>query len=250
MKIAFVDPIASPVYLTQTLKAQGLDIVAIYTLKDLSPQEKKVRFRPELFNHTVLVENQTIESVVADLKKIGVKGVFCGYEGSIKYADQLANMVGPEFANDQKTTNLRYDKYAMQEALRSNHLPAPAQLLFLNKKISEENNAALAQFKFPAILKPADGSSTIGVTKCNSVAEVEHYLKIAADRQMHATPIQDYVLQEYLEGNEYLVDTFSIAGKVYLAGIQRYGKTYVAGMPIYRFAESIEPTSIDWNICF
>ena len=250
MKVAFVDPVVSPAYLGEQLALCGFTTCAVYTLNALSDAQKKLRFRPDLFDHHIMVaEHDSMESVAVQLKQWGAERVFYGYEGSVVFADQLAQLVCPEFAHDPASSLQRCNKYAMQEALRIAGLPFIPQIKITGKQLTAEHRAALETFQFPVIVKPVNGSSSLGVKKCESMADLDAWLTREVDHLMIGRDVEEYVIQECVFGEEYLLDTVSIGGTHKLVGLQRYAKTYYQGSPICRFFGNIERSSPEWDVC-
>ena len=47
----------------------------------------------------------------------------------------------------------------------------------------------------------------------------------------------DYLIGEYIEGEEYFVDTFSLRGKHYVSSVQKYYKDRTGNTPLYQYCE-------------
>jgi len=82
------------------------------------------------------------------------------------------------------------DKILTQEYLEHNLFPVPK--MFQPKDIDENN------ITFPLFIKPRSGSSSVNAFKVNSYDELVIYQKI----------IEDPIIQEFIEGEEYTVDVF------------------------------------------
>lgn len=81
--IVFVDPIISTSFLVENLRKHNVFLIAVYTITELSEEEKKIRFQPELFDEVVYLSDQSIEKLANGLKKFEVDFLFYGYEGSV-----------------------------------------------------------------------------------------------------------------------------------------------------------------------
>lgn len=246
--VAFIDPIISPVYLATELRRYSIKTVAIFTLVNLSEEEKKIRFHPELFDQVLYVDMASIDSnqineIVHQLKTWGVECILYGYEGSIAFADKLSQLVCPEFANNPQTSIQRFDKYEMQEALKKANLPSVNQIQLTHFITGLEN------WNFPVILKPNGGSASIGIKICHSVDEIDYFLKKNHPTLLHGTTAKSYIMQELLIGEEYIVDTFSLRGEHQVVSVHRYKKTIHEGYLICRYSEIVDPGSIEWKSC-
>lgn len=252
--IAFIDPIISPVYLTAELHRYPIKLVAVFTLMQLSDEEKRIRFHPELFDHVIYVDenkdpNDHIISVAKKLKELAVQYVFYGYESSVYFADKVSQLVCSAYANDANTSKKRFNKYEMLEALRGSNIQSIKQLKATNKSLTASQINELKTWDFPVIVKPTNSSASIGVKECNSIGEILSFIKETEHVLLDATIAQDFVIQELITGIEYIIDTISLAGKHGLASIQRYEKISYNSYPIYRYLEVMDPNSPEWKVC-
>lgn len=104
--------------------------------------------------------------------------------GQFEDVGTLVNISSPE------TIAIAYDKHSTHEWLVSSHLPSVAQARV------DDVLAKKQDFPFPAIVKPARGSSSIGVARVHGIDE----LAPLAGR--------DFVIQEIAPGVEYTVDVY------------------------------------------
>lgn len=248
--VAFIDPIVSTLYLTEELHKKKVKIIAVFTLMQLSEEQKRLRFHPELFDHVIYVDdNMSVVAVAEELKKLQAQYVFYGYEASVAFADQVSYLVCSSYANDPNTSQLRIDKYEMQESLRKISAPHVKQIKIANRLLSPAQISELQQWNYPVMVKPNFGVGSIGVKKCYSLNEVEVFIKESRQLLLHAAEIHEFIVQEYLVGDEYFVDTFSLLGEHKIASVQRYKKISYQGCPIYRYIETLDPNSIEWKMC-
>ena len=100
-----------------------ISLIAIYTLTDLSEEEKLFRFQPDLFDHVIYLNDENdLDKVADELKKLNTDYVFYGYEVSVPVADKISNLVCPAFSNNEKTSLLRCDKFEMNEILKQHNI--------------------------------------------------------------------------------------------------------------------------------
>lgn len=114
-------------------------------------------------------------------------------------------------------TTMRYfrDKLAMRLKAQEQGIPVPDFVHVLN-----HNNirAYLAAVPPPWVLKPRSEASTIGITKINKPEEFWSRLEELADRQSY------YVLERFLPGDVYHVDTLIVNHNIVFAEAHRYGR--------------------------
>jgi len=114
------------------------------------------------------------------------------------------------------------NKAAMREALARGGVPHPA---FARVTSWEELRAACERIGFPAIYKPTGGAGSAGVLKIESAAQLRSVYEIAAN---YVNPDSDsffayypneFVLEEFLSGQEVSVEGVVARGAVHLAGV-------------------------------
>lgn len=249
--IAFIDPIISTTYLVEALKHKNLRLIAVYSLTDLAPEEKTLRYKPELFDHVIYVDDKkNIVPIAEQLKNLNVNYIFYGYEASVPLADKLSQLVCPKYANNPATSLFRLDKFHMQDILKEKSISHIHQMKIHNNNLVMEQLKELNDWNFPVIIKPTQGVLSIGVKKCFSVAEIAEFLNTQSHASLHSEEVlEDFVAQECLSGDEYFVDTFSLEGRHYLVSVQRYEKINYEGSPIYRYFEVVDPISEEWKSC-
>ena len=108
----------------------------------------------------------------------------------------------------------------------------------------------MENWHFPVFVKPAKGSASIGAKKCNSIKEIEDFISLEDHILLHAKEaVVDYIVQEFLSGPEYVVDTVSLAGKHQIVSILCYEKISFKGYPVYRSMIVVDPDKKEWKIC-
>ena len=92
-----------------------------------------------------------------------------------------------------------YDKATVRAVAEDLDVPAPAQTI-----LEHDDQAAHLPAAFPALLKPARGDGSIGIT-ADSVVHTPAELLAAADRIRREWPGRAILVQEFLAGPEYTV---------------------------------------------
>lgn len=245
--IAFVDPFSSGKYLATVLRATGITISAIYTTNEL--QNNYLSFQSELFDHTFFLENLSeLPDLIAKLRTFNVNRIYYGSESSVSIADQLAHAVSPKIANAIDTSAARCDKYEMQEMLRKVGIPCVKQIK-IQKQLNAEQKKELASWTFPVIVKPSNNFGSLGVQVCASINEIELYLQAQFNVNGYGQAIEFFVLQEFLQGDEYFVDTFSHQGEHIVSGAQAYKRILFEQRPLCLYSEVVSPDSKEAVAC-
>ncbi len=114
-------------------------------------------------------------------------------------------------------STIRYfrDKLAMRVKARKHSIPVPEFVPVFNY---EKIRAFLDQVPGPWLLKPRAEASTIGITKINTPEELWERLSALGDKQSF------YVLERYLPGEVYHVDSLVSDGEVIFAEAHQYAR--------------------------
>ena len=181
-----------------------------------------------------------------------IRGVLCGDDAGLADAERLAHALCPSRANGIHSG--RRDKYLMNEVLRSAGIAccaqlAPASWAETQEWLRNEENGGL-----PAILKPRRGVASILVGLAQTESEAESMYE-ALSVSGKAGAIADdgpddevasrgtVVVQEYLDGDEWIVDTVSRDGHHKVVALWRYDKGEANGAPFVYFGVSPEPSA-------
>ncbi len=102
---------------------------------------------------------------------------------------------------DNDINHIFMDKRRAQSFFESNNIPTP-------RLYSTEESIELTNDKYPLLLKPANGSCSIGVTKVYNKKELIFFLDY----------LDDPIVQEFIQGDEYTIDVLvDFLGKVQCA---------------------------------
>jgi len=137
-----------------------------------------------------------------------VGGIYSSSEYWIESAALLAQRAGLPGADPQAISICR-NKWKQRERLKESGLPVPEFRCI--RSIEEARNAG--DFPFPAVVKPTEGSGSVGVKLCRGRAEIlEQVEKLLARRfNERGLPVpQQALVEEYLAGPEYSVEMFGL----------------------------------------
>ncbi|GMH73827.1 hypothetical protein TrRE_jg10511 [Triparma retinervis] len=148
-----------------------------------------------------------------------------GCESGVELTDELTNLWVKKFAgpNCPITTNgvsmsrARRDKYHMGEAVRAAGLRAVQQELFGEGKIGEVKRFVEGckdeEGNFRVVLKPVASAGSEGVYFASNEEEVEgYYNEIINSTNVFGHLNTSVLVQEFLAGKEYVVDSVSVEG--------------------------------------
>ncbi len=114
--------------------------------------------------------------------------------------------------NTEETAFRCTNKNAMRQALKVGGLDIPASAEICLSDDVEAIKRKLSRMRFPLIAKPSDRSGSLGVTKCETRAELEAAIKTALECSLSGSA----VVEEFIEdAREISVEGISFAGKYY-----------------------------------
>ena len=186
----------------------------------------------------VQVASDDFEAAVAAVGKYGpIRDVMVGCESGVLCADRLAAALGMKRSNGEALSALRRNKWHQIEAVRAAGLDAPLQKLAVcAADVDEWLATASHQSPFKAVVKPVEGAGSDGVAICDSPEEVRSaFNALEGTRNVLGLVNYEVLLQEYLLGDEYVIDTVSAAGCHKVVAIWKYDKREANGAPVVYF---------------
>ncbi|GGT14419.1 ATP-grasp domain-containing protein [Streptomyces purpureus] len=219
-RICVVDGISTGLHLARELRARGFECAHVAS----GPGYRHVpgtEEGKELYAASFVLEDATdVERLVRDLRAWGPVHVTAGSEPGVELADRLCEELGTAAGNSAATTVWRRDKYAMHERLREVGLPHARQI-----RTAERDAAAAwlsAHGSYPVVVKPLDSSCSDGVQVCDSLGHALAAFDSLLGRRNLIGRVNDEILvQEYLSGTQYFVNTVSWDGEHYVSDIWR-----------------------------
>lgn len=227
-----VDPYSSGRFLLYELKKRDMPIICVRSSLKLGAYFLKVyETHKEYFVETVDFENfENVSQLVDFLRTLPfeVASVFGGSEPGVELADQLSEMLGLATANGTELLKARKDKAEMQERLRECGVPAAEQ--FRSGDLQALLKWARERGQWPVVAKPICSAGSDGVFFCQSEQDLtDAHKEIIGKLNPNGLINTDIALQEFLAGDEYIVDTVSFEGKHMIVACWVYEK--LQGLP-------------------
>merc|ERR1719277_2439914 len=222
-----VDPYSSGKYLLLELEKRGIPIICVRSSSNLGPQFLRSHAANSRF-WVEMLEFEDFSGIPALVKALqampySIVGVFGGSEPGVELADCLANALAMPAANPLELLEARKDKAEMQEALRRNGVPAAEQ--FKSGDLEELLAWAEKRNEWPLVAKPTGGAGSDGVYFCKSLEDLKFaHSQIIGVYNPTGKVNSEIALQEFLDGDEYIVDTVSYGGKHMVVAMWKYTK--------------------------
>ena len=234
-RVAIVDAYSSGALLAPAFSKQGHECVAVHSRREI-PELFRSSFVPDDFV-TVMDAERGAEATAAELAGLDVRHVLAGSEPGVELADELCEQLGLA-ANGIEHRAARRDKYLMGEAVRSRGLRTPAQ--FHSPELDELLGWARDRGRWPVVAKPLRSVASDAVAVCTTDAELGQAHGAIAGRTNVLGDVNESILvQEFVEGPEYVVDTVSYAGHHRVAAFWCYHRP-PAGLGVGVFYDAIE----------
>lgn len=221
-----VDGYSTGTFLPPAFARLGMEVVHVHSTADpmtsmLAPDSAAYR------DHFHCADEASLARTVRSLTDLRPVAVLAGQEPGVPLADALSERLGLA-TNGTALSSARRDKHAMGEALRTAGLRCARQFKASDPQLLVD--WAERQGTYPVVVKPLSSASTDHVYRCDDAAGV----RAAADAVLGSTDIFDHrnteaLVQSFLEGTEYIVDTVSVAGERYVCGVWEYEKQILPG---------------------
>ncbi|PBC70146.1 L-Amino acid ligase [Streptomyces sp. TLI_235] len=229
--VAVVDAFGSGHLLGPALRSRGVPVVHVRN-HDAHFEQQIGTFHPEDFRDRLDFTGD-IDATAGELARLSVHHVLAGAESGADVADLLATRMGLPTANADGFATARRDKRAMHRILDDRGVPVPAQ------QHLDEHRTVLRRIGgdldgATVVVKPPASAGTDGVHVCRSAAERDAAVDaVVARANTYGQTNDGVVLQEYLDGPEYMVNTVSVDGHHAAVEIWRSEKRTIDGSPVY-----------------
>lgn len=183
--------------------------------------------------------HRDLDTTVATLKKYQVKAVIPGHEVGVELADSLSDAIGTHYRNGTALSATRRDKFLMREHAASVGINCPRFGSF--SEATAARQFAIDLGNVPLVVKPTRSAGGQGVRLCsNADAVFEQAKKILAGRSVSGEPNSSVIVEEYIPGDLFMVNTVSIAGKHYVTDLWATKKNITdSGAFIFDFTELV-----------
>jgi acetyl esterase/lipase len=237
-----VDPYSSGSLFAPAFAQEGCKVIAVLSAPE-PPEVYAASYRPGDFDVIYVAQSDALEELALRLHDYHPICVLAGCESGVELAEKLAPLVVPDIANVKQLASARRDKGFMAQAAIDAGVPMMNQIS--SRDFAEVDNwiyrHGLAGKDL--VVKPPKSASTDGVKKIPAGRGLAEAFYTLLDKPNRLGIINDRVLvQEYLTGTEYVVDTFSHGGVHTLCNVCQYTKLNNAnGMAIYDRMEWVAP---------
>lgn len=139
---------------------------------------------------------------------------------TVSYIAQNLGLIGNSYSVCETIKN----KYLTRKVLSKDNIDAMTEYYEITD-VAEIDNISM-NIKYPVIVKPCDGSGSRGIQRVNNIDE----LKYACENAMEVSLSQRVLIEQFIEGQEYGVESLVHNGEVNILAIMK--KTMTAP-PVY-----------------
>lgn len=172
--------------------------------------------------YDTLISAEHWEDAVWQLRKINPCAIISGSEIAVEYTDRIASLLGLP-CNNPETIPLRRNKIEMKRAVKNAGLPyAPGDTF---SDFSEAAAFVRSSCGYPVVVKPVCGAGSTNVSFCKNEEEfAEAFSHVQKTPDAYLRRSQDVLVEEYISGDEYVVNMIGTPDDVYVTDIWKYEK--------------------------
>lgn len=237
---AIVDAYSSGSLFAEKLGKLGYECIHIQAAPEITPVFSG-SFRPYDFIDNIIHDGD-LESTLEKLQRYDPVSLFAGAETGVELADHLSDALRLA-SNGKDFSEIKRNKYLMHEILREKGLTSIKQIKSSNvKEIAEWCKKTN---EWPLVVKPINSAGGDNVRLCNTFEDIEAYCGTILNRKNQMGFLnKEVVVQSYLKGVEYTVDTATCEGVHFVTDIWRVKRNVTEGCGIVEDSmELISPES-------
>lgn len=205
-------------------RKRGLIPLVIYPYLPNSPYTAMRAHTRDYLDEDIIVIDapENMDELLNLLRPYSIACVLAGSEYGVEMADALSKRLGLP-GNSPETSHIRLKKSEMQEALKRAGLRHIRSLTVTSTQEAEAFWKELGVKR--VVVKPLASAGTLGVHFCDTVEELRLHLdNLFEDKDLFGRPIREVIIQEYIDGTEYIVNTASCGGVHRMTDMWVYNK--------------------------
>lgn len=248
-----VDPFSTGAHLASEVTRCGMKCARVFSIWDspvatLIQQGLEVEYCATVqHNDSVEDQNAAIDATIAQLNALPyqIVAVLAGAETGVELADKLSYRMGLK-SNGEEGSLARRNKYLMGEKVRHAGVRAVKQCSCVSLEQLREFCANLTAKPFKCVVKPVQSAGSDDVFLCSSIEEAETAFKrIFGKRNGLGLINESALLQEFLAGNEFVIDKVSLDGHHKTCAIWEYDKRECNGSAFVYFGMRLRPSDTE-----
>jgi len=214
-RIVIVDGYSTGRELVRELRGRNVECLHLQSAPEV-PAEVRNCFDPSPY-HRSLGYLGDAAAAAEKLAALAPDAVVAGSEWGVTFAERVAHGRGLA-TNRIETLLARRDKFEMVEAVRRHRLLAAEQGVVSTAE--EAHRWAEAHGRWPIVAKPLASAGSDGLTICQSRADIDAaFDKVVGKDDFMGCRNDQLLMQSYLAGPQYIVNTVSWDGRHYVTDV-------------------------------
>ena len=206
-------------WMFRSAKAAGIDLVLVHR-PDPLPDERLPDVLPDAVVETLALDLGEGAKAIEKLAELHLRrpldGIITCYDAGVQWVAGAARALGVPGLSERTARAVR-DKRVMRDCFAKAGLNSPRHVSLA----APGEWKAAAELTFPVVVKPADGFGSMGVSRADDPAELEQAVRrvwdvcrlhLAYDTTERETA--GLVVEEYLDGAEFCVESLAYRGEV------------------------------------
>lgn len=188
-------------------------------------------------------DTSKIEAMATFIKEKKFDGVLTGFTDSVlPYYAEMCKQTGLPAYGTKEQFEVFIDKRKYKKLMRKFDIPTiPEYKIDIN-----DFDATTADIVYPIIVKPSESSGARGITVCYSKEE----LKMAMDFASSTSEDKEFLVEQYIDGQEATIFWLFVDGQYYLMMIGnrhvKHNQDGVIPLPVgYTYPSAVQPRFLD-----
>jgi biotin carboxylase len=236
-----VDPVGTGQEYPAAFRDAGVEVVAVLSMAE-PPGPYKASWHPENFNH-IHVFDGDLAVLAKELQTYQPSCLIPGSEIGVELADALVERVVPGTGNVPGLAAARRDKWAMAQAVHAAGIPDLRQICSDDPAEIERWLRETGLHDKRLVVKPPKSAGTDNVHIVPEGADWRPMFDQIYGQVNKMGLVNDAALvEEFAEGTEYMIDSYSVDGQHGLVDVCRYTKTHHGDrIGIYDLVDFLRP---------
>ncbi len=238
--IVIVDGYSSGALFPEYFRKEGVSCIHVQSTADI-PAVYAPSFIPSNFIANIIHKGNLKETIAA-INQFEPEQLIAGIESGVELADELSEAMG-YITNGTALSLARRDKYEMVKAVQRAGVRTAKS--HSSHSLEDVFSWIEGNLDYPVVIKPLKSAGTDNVAICHSPSEVEQAFANIFGRTNRLNLTNDAVLvQEFLAGKEYIVDSVTFNGHTEVCAYQESNKVPHEGAMVYENCRTIPFDSV------
>jgi hypothetical protein len=238
-----VDPFSTGAILVGEVLSRGCKVIRVFAevypehIQNLVLEGIRLEYVGTVQHKGDLAE--TVSQITQLKSKWNILGCTPGCETGVELADALSEALGLR-TNGTTLSDCRRNKFMMNDQVRKNNVPSVLQQ---RASTIEQVNKFIKSFgsTFKLVIKPVASAGSDNVYVCRTPDEIrQRFEEIIGAENLLGAHNKEVVIQEFLEGKEYVVDTVSRDGVHKCVAVWEYDKRQANGRDFVYFGARLK----------